>query len=89
MALTVSAVFLIPASQSIYTSIVLSSLMLTWSILITGSLSSTSFSTTDTLTTLLDNDNLLQAKLLSQFTVLSLLQSLKGRFLRLGALERS
>ena len=85
MALTVSAVFLIPASQSIYTSRVLSSLMLTWSILTTGSLPSISFSTTDTLVTLLDNDNLLQAELLSQFTMLSLLQSLNGRFLRLGA----
>ena len=67
----------------------MSFLTLTWSILTTVSLSSTSFTTIDTLATLLDNDNLLQTKLPSQFAMFSLLQSLNGRFLQLGALERS
>jgi len=49
--------------------------VLTWSILMIGSFSSTSFSINDTLATLLDNDNLLRGELLSQFTILSLLYS--------------
>lgn len=85
----VSVVFLTPVNTHEHYQTTQSPTVLTWSILMIGSFSSTSFSITDTLTTPLDNDSLLQGKVVSQFTILALLQSLSGRFLRLGALERS